>query len=76
MPTVRQQFDADVARINEPTEYKTELNIHALNCGVCGQIMYVDQETFDRYERAVECDLDNQFICMNCEHEYEDEAYE
>lgn len=76
MPIARQQFDADVARINEPTEYKTDQNIHPLNCGVCGQILYVDRDTFEHHESARECDLDNQFICINCEQEYEDQAYE
>lgn len=62
--------------MNEPTEYETELNIHALNCGICGQVMYVDGETYEHFERAAECDLDNQFVCLECEHDYADQAYE
>lgn len=76
MPTARQQFDGDVAKMNEPTEYKTDRNIHPVNCGARGQMMYVDEGTFEHFERAVECDSDNQFVCLVCEHEYEDEAYE
>lgn len=76
MPTVRQQFDADLAKANEPTEYTTDLNVHALNCGVCGQIMYVDRDTHDHFERAAECDVDNQFVCTNCDQADHDRAYE
>lgn len=76
MPTVRQQFDADLAKTDGPTEYRTESNLHALNCGVCGQILYVDQDTYDHFFLASECDRDNQFVCSSCEQDYEDEAYE
>jgi DNA replicative helicase MCM subunit Mcm2 (Cdc46/Mcm family) len=65
-----------MAKINEPTEYRTDVNVHALNCGVCGQIMYVDEDTHGQFENAAECDRDNQFVCGKCDQDYEDEAYE
>lgn len=72
MPTARQQFDADMAKPNEPTEYRTDLNVHALNCGMCGQMMYVDEDTYGQFEMAMESDLDNQFVCKECEQYYDD----
>lgn len=76
MPTLRQQYDADLEREYEPTPQRTETNIHPVNCGVCGQMIYVDQATFDHFENAIECDADNQFVCLDCERENEEEVFE
>ena len=76
MQRLREEYDADMIKTNEPTEYKTGLNRCELSCGVCGKLFYVDKETLESYEKALEHDLDNQFICLECEQEYEDLAYE
>lgn len=76
MPQVREELDADLARTNEPTEFRTDLNRFELPCGVCGRTLYVDEPTVRDFERALEHDLDNQFICSECERDYEDLAYE
>jgi hypothetical protein len=76
MPRVREKFDPDFVETNEPTEYRTDLNRYELPCGVCGRTLYVDETTLRDFERALEHDLDNQFICAECEQDYEDSAYE
>lgn len=76
MPRVKEELDADHIKTNEPTEYKNEVNRFELPCGVCGKTLFVDQKTVRDFERALEHDLDNQFICNDCEREYEDLAYE
>jgi len=76
IPRLREEYDADLIKPNEPTEYKTELNRYELPCSVCGKSIYVDKQTLEGYEKALEQDLDNQFICLECEQEYEDSASE
>lgn len=76
MPGVRKQYDADIARTNEPTSYRTEDNVHELDCGVCGRLMYVDKQTFEDFKRKFQHDPDNQFVCMDCDRDYEERAYE
>lgn len=76
MPQVREELDADFLKTIEPTEYMTDINRYELPCGVCGRTLYVDAQTLRDFERALEHDLDNQFICSECEQDYEDLAYE
>jgi hypothetical protein len=76
MPQVREKFDPDFVKTNEPTDYRTDLNCYELPCGVCGRMLYVDETTRRDFERALEHDLDNQFVCAECERDYEDLAYE
>ena len=59
-----------------PTTFKTEENRHELRCGMCGEIYFVDSETFDGVSVAVEAGLDNPFRCEDCEEEYDELAYE
>lgn len=76
MPGIREEYDADLVKDDEPTEYVTAQNQFDLPCGVCGKLLYVNRETLDAYEKAFAQDLDNQFICADCEQDYEDAAYE
>jgi hypothetical protein len=76
IPKIRAELDADIINANEPTEYATDTNRFQLPCGVCGKMLFVDRETLAAYEKALLHDLDNQFICADCEREYEDSAYE
>ena len=76
MPRVREEYDADLIKTSEPTEHETAQNHFGLPCSVCGGLLYVDRETLDAYEKALAHDLDNQFICADCEREYEDAAFE
>lgn len=75
-PRLREEYDADLIKPNEPTEYKSGLSRYELTCDACGRTLYVDKETLEKYKKAMEYDLDNQFICSECEREYEDLAYE
>ena len=76
MPRLREELDADRIKTSEPTEYETGQNRYKLPCGVCGQTLYVDRQTLESYEKALEYDPDNQFMCADCELEYEESAHE
>ncbi len=77
MPGIREEFDADLIKTNEPTEYETAENRHELACGGCGRTLSVDAQTLADFERDLEHDLDNQFICFECkQQEYEDSVFE
>lgn len=76
MTRLRETLDADRLKTPEPTDYKTGENRYELLCGVCGRTLYADRPTFEAYEKALEHDPDNQFICSDCEQEYEDLANE
>lgn len=59
-----------------PTVFKTERNQHEVRCGMCGTIIYVDEETFSFVEDAIKAGLDDPFRCARCKEEYDDLAYE
>lgn len=59
-----------------PTVFKTERNQHEVRCGMCGRIIYVEEETFNFVSDAIEAGLDNPFRCVLCKEEYDDLVYE
>jgi hypothetical protein len=59
-----------------PTAFKTKCNQHAVRCGMCGVILYVDEERFGFFSDAINAGLDSPFRCEKCEQEYDDLAYE
>lgn len=59
-----------------PTVFKTERNQHEVRCGMCGRIIYVEEETFSFVRDAIEAGLDNPFRCALCKVEYDDLVYE
>lgn len=59
-----------------PTVFKTERNQHEVRCGMCGRIVYVEEETFSFVSDAIEAGLDNPFRCALCKVEYDDLVYE
>ncbi len=59
-----------------PTTYETVENRHVLRCGMCGEIYFVDSETLDGVNEAVQSGLDNPFLCEDCQEEYDELAYE
>ena len=76
MPQLREEADADrVENYVAITDFKTEQNVNELYCATCGKLFYVDQQTRDKFSRAMEHDLDNQFICDRCRAEDEEMAY-
>lgn len=59
-----------------PTVFKTERNQHEVRCGMCGRIIYVEQEMFDFVWDAIRSGLDNPFRCELCSVEYDDLVYD
>ena len=76
MPHLREEADADrTENYVAMTDTKTDQNRYELFCGSCGKMMYVDKETHEQFIRATEHDLDNQFLCNDCEREQDEIAY-
>jgi hypothetical protein len=59
-----------------PTVFKTERNQREVRCGMCGRIIYVENETFDFVRDAIKAGLDDPFRCELCKEEYDDLVYE
>ena len=59
-----------------PTVFKTERNQHQVRCGMCGRVIYVEEDTFSFVSDAIEAGLDNPFRCALCKVEYDDLVYE
>ena len=74
---MRSEYDGDIPKeLHQISSFKTESQQQEIRCSVCGKLYYVDDETFKEIERQIKYDLDNQFICEECEHEYQDAAFE
>jgi hypothetical protein len=59
-----------------PTVFKTERNQHEAHCGLCGRIIYVEEETFNFVSEAIKAGLDYPFRCELCKEGYDDLVYE
>lgn len=59
-----------------PTVFKTERNQRQVRCGMCGRIIYVDEENFSFASDAIEVGLDDPFRCELCKEEYDELAFE
>ena len=75
MPRLREEFDADQLADRPVTEYPLGANRFEIPCGVCGRVIYVDEERKREFERAMEFELDNKSTCDDCEQEYDELAY-
>lgn len=74
MHRLRSEFDSDMKSLSRPTDQRTEENTIQLSCGMCGRKLYVDDQVFERYEKAIESGLeDNPLLCSDCEFADEDE---
>ncbi len=72
MSRLRSFYDADRAEdFAQPTNYKTERNQNEIYCGVCGEMFFVDDISFEEISKTVEETLENPFICEDCRQEYE-----
>jgi hypothetical protein len=59
-----------------PTREPSAANVHAVRCGVCDGLFYIDDATFAKVRRAAEFDpSDNPFVCERCEDDYADEEH-
>ena len=59
-----------------PTVFKTERNQREVRCGMCGRIIYVEEEAFDFVSDAIKAGLDDPFRCELCKEEYDELFYE
>jgi hypothetical protein len=75
MITLEMISNPDIAT-QGPTVFKTERNEHEVRCGMCGRIIYIDEETFSFVSDAISAGLDDPFRCELCKEEYDDLAYE
>jgi hypothetical protein len=55
----------------KPTPYRTGMNRYRLFCNTCGDIYYVDGDTFYMATLAIQKGLDNPFCCDNCEDDFQ-----
>ncbi|HEX6732341.1 MAG TPA: hypothetical protein VF074_20150, partial [Pyrinomonadaceae bacterium] len=60
MPTL-QLVPTQHLAIYGPTAFKTERNQHEVRCGMCGRIIYIEEETFDFVSDAIKAGLDDPF---------------
>jgi cell division protein FtsN len=63
------------ADILVPKRTRTRLNRFQVQCGSCGDLFFVDQETAEKVRSAIAFDpAGNPFCCDDCEQEYDEEA--
>ena len=55
----------------KPTTYRTGVNRYRLFCNTCGDIYYVDGDTFFMATVALQKGLGNTFCCDNCEDDFQ-----
>jgi hypothetical protein len=69
MSTLRERLsqEAEQGPLDSPTRFKTLANQHALYCGECGGLFFVNDNTFRRFRLAIETSDENPFQCDDCE---------
>ena len=71
MNHIREERDGDcVENYVKYSDYKTALNTHLVFCAACAKGIYVDDERFENFNRAIDHSVDNQILCENCLEEY------
>ena len=74
---IRSEYDSDFPKkLHQFKSHRTENHQQEIRCSVCGKLYFVNDETFKRLERLMKYDLDNQFLCDDCEREYQNAAFE
>ena len=76
MPRTRQEFDADRISEYEVADYRSTMNRYEIPCSVCQRLVFVNEDVKRDFDRGVERDLDNTFMCQDCEQEYDRLAFE
>ena len=75
MSTLRETLDDLQSAVDAPTRFKTEGNAFEMRCAGCGELFYVDEQTFNRAQSALGFDpTDDSFRCDDCEEQFEAEA--
>ncbi len=73
---LRAEYDGDYPTELHPTLFQTAINQNEMVCGTCRKVYFVDKETLERVENALEYDSDNLFICDECGVADQDAAFE
>jgi uncharacterized protein with PIN domain len=74
---LRSEYDGDFPnKLHEVSKFRTENHQQEIRCSVCGELYFVDDEKFKELERLMKYDMDNQFLCDECERKYQDAAFE
>ena len=74
---IRSEYDNDYPnQLHQPNSFKSKNEPHEIRCSICGKPYFADDETFKNLEKMMKYDLDNQFLCDDCEHEYQDAIFE
>ena len=75
MQRIREEFDGDQVERRPVADYPATTSPFEIVCSVCGGPMYVDAATRREFQRVMEHELDNKFICDECEQEYDELAH-
>jgi uncharacterized protein with PIN domain len=74
---IRSEFDGDFPKkLHQFSSFKTETEPHEIRCSICGKLYFVDREMFNKFAELLKYNLDNQFLCENCERDYQESAFE
>jgi hypothetical protein len=74
--SIREILEADRHENDfNPTEIPEGRNQFEVHCEVCGGAFFVDERTFEAIAEAIREGLDNPFICLDCQQEYDELAY-
>jgi hypothetical protein len=73
---LKEEIDADlIENYVSITDYRTDRNRYEVNCSMCNKTLYADQATSEAIYRSIEQGLDNSFLCIDCEREYDELAF-
>ena len=62
--------------VGKPTRHQTETNRYPLNCGICRDLFYVDEQILRRTYSALRSDQSEvPFSCDSCEEQYAEASY-
>lgn len=75
MTNLRSHLDPDQpGTVQGPTPFKTEGNEFQVNCGMCGAIVFVNEDMYRFAKEGIDAGLENPFKCDACEEE-EDQLF-
>ena len=75
MSRSKEALDEIRSEIATPTKFATEWNKYGIPCGVCAELFYVDETTYNHVRSAMDFDpTNNSFCCDDCKTQYDEEA--
>jgi len=75
MQRLRSEFDADRQRRHLPKEFETVEHHFEVPCSMCGTRYYFDANGKLELEISMNESDENQFVCVECEADYEAMAH-